>query len=64
MIWSPAAVWDLKKYAETGLTSGEIARKLECSSGAVIGKCSRLGIKLKGRSGDRARHISLAGHGT
>lgn len=45
MIWSPKVTNDLMRHVHAGLTGSEIALKLGCSRGAVMGKCHRLGIR-------------------
>ncbi len=49
MLWTPEAVEDLKKLALAGKSASHIAQALGVGSrNAVIGKASRIGIKLTG----------------
>ena len=62
MLWTAEAVEDLKKLALEGKSAAGIAAALGVGSrNAVIGKASRIGIKLKG--GGRAAASSKTGAG-
>ena len=55
MLWTPEAVEDLKKLALAGKSASHIAAALGVGSrNAVIGKASRIGIKLTGGGGRAA----------
>lgn len=43
--WTPAAIAQLRDCFEQGMTSTQIGMKLGLSRNAVIGKCTRLGLK-------------------
>lgn len=51
MEWGPEQLAKLVRLAEEGLSAGEIANKIGCSRNAVIGKCRRKKIVLKGKPG-------------
>lgn len=42
--WTPARVAELKRHFENGLSCSQIAREIDVSRNAVIGKLSRLGL--------------------
>jgi GcrA cell cycle regulator len=42
--WTPARVAELKRHFESGLTCSQIAREIDVTRNAVIGKLSRLGL--------------------
>jgi GcrA cell cycle regulator len=51
MLWTAEAVEDLKRLALAGKSASRIAAELGGSRNAVIGKASRIGIKLNGGGG-------------
>jgi GcrA cell cycle regulator len=51
MLWTAEAVEDLKRLALAGKSASHIAAELGGSRNAVIGKASRIGIKLNGGGG-------------
>jgi GcrA cell cycle regulator len=60
MLWTPEAVEDLKKLALEGKSASHISMALGVGSrNAVIGKASRIGVKLNGGGGATARGNGL-----
>jgi GcrA cell cycle regulator len=51
MLWTAEAVEDLKRLALAGKSASRIAAELGGSRNAVIGKASRIGVKLTGGGG-------------
>jgi GcrA cell cycle regulator len=49
--WPEERVQELRLWAASKLSASQIGDKLGCTRNAVIGKCSRLGIKLWGSHG-------------
>lgn len=49
MSWNDEQIETLKKLAAEGLSSGQIGKAIGKTRNAVIGKCHRIGVKLKGK---------------
>jgi GcrA cell cycle regulator len=63
MQWTAEAVEDLKRLALEGRSASVIAAALGAASrNAVIGKASRIGIKLNGGGGASARGAAVRAH--
>ena len=62
MLWTPEAIEDLKKLALEGKSASHIAAALGVASrNAVIGKASRMGVKLGGGERGPGTRRALAG---
>ena len=59
-IWTKDLVNDLKLLVRSKYSASEIGTIMGISKNAVSGKCWRLGIVLKGRSGRPANEIRRA----
>jgi GcrA cell cycle regulator len=49
--WHPSAVAQLETLVSAGLSAAGIANEMQITRNAVIGKCYRLGLELKGGRG-------------
>ena len=47
MLWTPEAVEHLSALAVEGYSGSQIAKRLGCTKGAVVGKLHRIGVHLK-----------------
>ena len=62
MLWTPEAIEDLKKLAREGKSASHIAASLGVASrNAVIGKASRMGVKLGGGERGPGTRKAVAG---
>jgi hypothetical protein len=59
--WTDAQERLLRELVADGRSSGEIAARLNMSRGAIVGKCDRLDLQLKG--GARPKVARLRAHG-
>ena len=58
--WSEERVSQLRELVKQGLSAGQIARELGLSRNAVIGKLSRLGLRLAGRKAEPSKTVRAA----
>jgi hypothetical protein len=61
--WSDEKVEELKQLVENGLSGTEIGNTIGATKGAIIGKATRLGLRLKGAPGDNKRKFEPAREG-
>lgn len=47
--WSAAEDADLGRFAEDGLSAADISARINRTRRSIIGRCNRIGIKLKGK---------------
>ena len=59
-MWSAEDVTTLKTLARRGLSAAQIGAKIGVTKNAVIGKCHRVGLKLKRSPGPKIKRRSDA----